>query len=214
MAHRKQFYPPSTLAFMVVLVRVAFYATSIASLFFKLYSFLKIMLLILKICFSKKKHKQVQIIFGVLPGLLQILVERIKKKRVTKVLRSFNIKVAYPILSAPSRAYLKSQQTRSRKRLPEELWTTSNVKIVIVFKNSLLAKHHMLHSHQIDLESVELILETWHSMQDRNTINGHVTLANIDNNMKNTLETIVTLKKLPSRLILSHIVDMYQAGRR
>ena len=65
---------------MVVLVRVAFYATSIASLFFKLYSFLKIMLLILKICFSKKKHKQVQIIFGVLPGLLQILVERIKKK--------------------------------------------------------------------------------------------------------------------------------------
>ena len=119
-----------------------------------------------------------------------------------------------PILSAPSRAYLKSQQTRSRKRLPEELWTTSNVKIVIVFKNSLLAKHHMLHSHQIDLESVELILETWHSMQDRNTINGHRTLANIDNNMKNTLETIVTLKKLPSRLILSHIVDMYQAGRR
>ena len=67
----------------------------------------------------------------------------------------------------------------------------------------------MLHSHQIDLESVELILETWHSMQDRNTINGHITLANIDNNMKNTLETIVTLKKLPSRLILSHIVDMY-----
>ena len=88
---------------MVVLVRVAFYATSIASLFFKLYSFLKIMLLILKICFSKKKHKQVQIIFGVLPGLLQILVERIKKReRVTKVLRSFNIKVAYPIRSISS----------------------------------------------------------------------------------------------------------------
>ena len=82
---------------------------------------------------------------------------------------------------------------------------------MIVFKNSLLAKHHMFHSHQIDLESVELILETWHSMQDRNTINGHITLANIDNNMKNTLETIV---KLPSRLILSHIVDKYQAGRR
>ena len=103
MAHRKQFYPPSILAFMVVLVRVAFYATSIASLFFKLYSFLKIMLLILKICFSKKKHKQVQIIFGVLPGLLQILVERIKKReRVTKVLRSFNIKVAYPIRSISS----------------------------------------------------------------------------------------------------------------
>ena len=53
LAHRKQFYPPS----MVVLVRVAFYATSIASLFFKLYSFLKTTLLILKICFSKKKHK-------------------------------------------------------------------------------------------------------------------------------------------------------------
>ena len=48
-------------------------------------------------------------------------------------------------------------------------------------------------------------------MQDKNTIKGHITLANIDNNMKNTLETIV---KLPSRLILSHIVDKYQAGRR
>ena len=105
MAHRKQFYPPYTLAFMVVLVRVAFYATSIASLFFKLYSFLKIMLLILKICFSKKKHKQVQIIFGVLPGLLQILVERIKKKRESHKSSSkfqHQGRLSYPIRSISS----------------------------------------------------------------------------------------------------------------
>ena len=91
---------------MVVLVRVAFYATSIASLFFKLYPFLKIMLLILKICFSKKKHKQVQIIFGVLPGLLQILVERIKKRE-RESLKFFEVSTlrSPTSLSAPSRAY-------------------------------------------------------------------------------------------------------------
>ena len=212
MAHRKQFYPPSTLAFMVVLVRVAFYATSIASLFFKLYSFLKITLLILKICFSKRKHKTSPNHIRCVARLITNL-GRNNQKRERESQKFFEVSTLRlpPSLSAPSRAYLKSQQTRSRKRLPEELWTTSNVKIVIVFKNSLLAKHHMLHSHQIDLESVELILETWHSMQDKNTIKGHITLANIDNNMKNTLETIV---KLPSRLILSHIVDKYQAGRR
>ena len=82
---------------MVVLVRVAFYATSIASLFFKLYSFLKIMLLILKICFSKKKHKQVQIIFGVLPGL--------KKKRESHKSSSkfqHHGRLSYPIRSISS----------------------------------------------------------------------------------------------------------------
>ena len=36
-------------------------------------------------------------------------------------------------LSAPSPAYLQSQKTRSRKRLPKESWTRSKVKIVIAF---------------------------------------------------------------------------------
>ena len=50
--------------------------------------------------------------------------------------------------------------------------------IATLDENSLLAKHHMLHSHQIDLESVKivdrssmwqqrLILEAWNSVQDR-----------------------------------------------
>ena len=63
-------------------------------------------------------------------------------------------------------------------------------------ENCLLAKHRMLHSHQIDLESVEivdrssvwrerLILEAWHSKQDRNAINEHITLPNIFKNSKN-----------------------------
>ena len=85
-------------------------------------------------------------------------------------------------------------------------------------ENSLLAKHHILHSHQIDLESVEivdrssawrqrLILEAWDSMRDRNSINEHVTLPNIHNNIKNFLEPLKILqrlllhlqKKIPSR---------------
>ena len=48
----------------------------------------------------------------------------------------------------------------------------------ILKENSLLAKHHMLHSHEIDLENVEivdgsptwqqrLILEAWHSVRDK-----------------------------------------------
>ena len=42
-------------------------------------------------------------------------------------------------LFAPSRAYSKSQKTRSRKSLPEESYIRSNVKIVIVF---MLVRHH------------------------------------------------------------------------
>ena len=94
-------------------------------------------------------------------------------------------------LSAPSRAYFISPKRRSRKRLPEESCTRSTVKIVIVFKlvkhpgtktrmkdhakaiatldeNSLLAKHHMLHSYQTDLESVEIVdLLTGHRRGDK-----------------------------------------------
>ena len=110
--------------------------------------------------------------------------------------------------------YLKNQKTRSGKRLPEESRTRSNVKIVIVFtssdivcaknthqrarkgqlatldENSLFAKHHMCHSHQIELLSLEivdrssawqqrLILEAWHSVRDTNAINEHISLPNI-----------------------------------
>ena len=70
--------------------------------------------------------------------------------------------------------------------------------------NSLLAKHHMLHSHRINLASVEiidrssawrqsLILEAWHSVRDTNAINEHIALPNIYNveAIKNTLETFV-----------------------
>ncbi len=54
--------------------------------------------------------------------------------------------------------------------------------IATLDKNSLLAKYHMLNDRQIDLESVKivdrstvrkqrLILEAWHSVQDRIAIN-------------------------------------------
>ena len=56
-------------------------------------------------------------------------------------------------------------------------------------ENSLLAKHHMLHSHRIDLENFEIvdrlsvwrqrsILKAWHSLRDINAIKEHITLPN------------------------------------
>ena len=59
-----------------------------------------------------------------------------------------------------------------------------------------ISKIFQLHSHQIDLESVEivdrsstwqqrLILEAWHSVQDRNSINEHIALPNVYNNINN-----------------------------
>ena len=62
-------------------------------------------------------------------------------------------------------------------------------------ENSLLAKHHMRHSHQIDLTSVEivdrssawrqrLIPKAWHSVRDTNAINEHIAHPNVYNNIK------------------------------
>ena len=62
--------------------------------------------------------------------------------------------------------------------------------IATLDENSLLAKHHMLHSHQINLANVEiidrssawrqrLILEAWHSVRDANAINEHIALPNV-----------------------------------
>ena len=62
--------------------------------------------------------------------------------------------------------------------------------IATLDENSLLAKHHMLQSHEIDLENVEtvdrlptwrqrLILEAWHSVRDENSINEHVALPSV-----------------------------------
>ena len=63
-------------------------------------------------------------------------------------------------------------------------------------KKFLLAKHHMLNGHQIDLENVEivdrssvwkqrLILEAWHYVRDKNAINEHIALPNVYNGIKN-----------------------------
>lgn len=89
----------------------------------------------------------------------------------------------------------------------------------------------MLHNHQIDLETVEivdrsslwrqrLILEAWHSVRDGSAINEHIALPNILNNIKNfqsqqeySRDYCSTLKKILRDLVLSHIVYIYQAGR-
>ena len=65
-----------------------------------------------------------------------------------------------------------------------------------------------------------LILEAWHSVRDRNVSNEHnatkkytITLR-IVRAIRNTLETVVTLKEFLRDLVLSHTLDIYKAGRR
>ena len=61
-------------------------------------------------------------------------------------------------------------------------------------ENSLLAKHHVLHNHEIDLENVEIVdrsptwrqrlfLEAWHAVRDKNSINDHIALPSVYKNI-------------------------------
>ena len=134
-------------------------------------------------------------------------------ERIAKVLRGFYIKVAHKpirtisnILKEPKDKIEKEasrgivykikckdcdcvyigQTSRALKTRGEEHAKA----IATLDENSLLAKHHMRHSHQIDLASVEivdrssawrqrLILEVWHSVRDMNAINEHIALPNV-----------------------------------
>ena len=66
--------------------------------------------------------------------------------------------------------------------------------IATLDENSMLAKHHVLHNHETDLENVEIIdrsltwrqrlfLEAWHSMRDKNSINEHIALPSVYKNI-------------------------------
>ena len=59
--------------------------------------------------------------------------------------------------------------------------------IATLDENSLLAKHHMLHSHEIDLENVEIVDRSpmWHSVRDENSINEHIVLPSVYKNINN-----------------------------
>ena len=56
--------------------------------------------------------------------------------------------------------------------------------IATLDKIFLLAKHHMLHNYQIDLESFTIV-EARHSVRHRKAINERIALPNIYNNIKN-----------------------------
>ena len=118
-------------------------------------------------------------------------------ERIANVLRSFNIKVAHKPIRTISNILKKLKDKIEKEATRGIVYKIkckdcdcvyigqtscaqkSRVKehakaIATLDENSLLAKHHMLHSHQIDLTSVEivdrssawrqrLILEAWHS---------------------------------------------------
>ena len=66
--------------------------------------------------------------------------------------------------------------------------------IAMLHENSLLAKHHMRHSHQAHFTSVEIVHRSL-AWRDTNAINEHIALPNVYNNkefvevIKNALET-------------------------
>ena len=162
---------------------------------------------------GRQRNRQQEIYDTDQRGLVILPCAKGFSERVTKVLRSFNIKVAHKPIRSTLSVYQKRQDRargfqgnrvqdcdcvfvcQASRALKTRVKERTRA-IATLDENSLLAKHHMLHSYQIDLESVEivdrssawqqrLILEAWDSMRDRNAINERITLPNIYNNIKN-----------------------------
>jgi len=66
----------------------------------------------------------------------------------------------------------------------------------VIQSSPICSNPDFVDGHQIDLENVEivdrssvwkqrLILEAWHSVRDKNTINEHIALPNVYNGIKN-----------------------------
>ena len=69
-----------------------------------------------------------------------------------------------------------------------------HAKAIATLDENSLAKHHVLHNHEIDLENVEIVdrsptwrqrlfLEAWHSVRDKNSINKHIALPSVYKNI-------------------------------
>ena len=129
-------------------------------------------------------------------------------EKVTKALRSFSIKVAHKPIRTISNILKKSKDKigkednigivyKIRCKSCDSVYVgqTSHAKALATLdENSLLAKHHVLHNHEIDLENVEIVdtspmwrqrlfLEAWHSVRDKNSINEHIALPSVYKNI-------------------------------
>ena len=119
-------------------------------------------------------------------------ISNILKKPKDKIEREASRGVVYKIKYKDCDCVYIGQTSRALKtRVKEHTRAISTLD-----GNSLLAKHHLCYNHQIDLMNVEivdrssawrqrLILEAWHSLRDTNTINEHIALPNVYNNIKN-----------------------------
>ena len=124
----------------------------------------------------KNLHKLYKLSFSRVATISSIL-----KKSKDKIEKEASRGIVYKIKCKDCDCIYVGQTSRALKTRVKE-----HVKAIATLdKNSLLAKHHMLNGQQIDLESVEivdrssawrqrLILEAWHSVRNRNTINEHI----------------------------------------
>jgi len=102
-------------------------------------------------------------------------ISNILKKPKNKIEKEASRGIVYKIKCKDCDCVYVGQTSRALKTRVKEHAKA----IATLDKNSLLAKHHMLNGHQIDLKSVEivdrssawrqrLILEAWHSVRNRN----------------------------------------------
>ena len=104
-------------------------------------------------------------------------ISNILKKTKEKIEKEASRGIVYKIKSKDCDCVYIGQTSRALKTRVKEHAKA----IAALDENSLLAKHHIRHIHQIDLASVEivdrssawrqrLILEAWHSVRDTNAI--------------------------------------------
>jgi len=117
-------------------------------------------------------------------------ISNILKKPKDKIGKEDNRGIVYKIRCKSCDSIYVGQTSRALKSRVKEHAKT----IATLDENSLLAKHHVLHNHEIDLGNMEIVdrsptwrqrlfLEAWHSVRDKNSINEHIALPSVYKNI-------------------------------
>ncbi|KAL9952730.1 hypothetical protein ACROYT_G040023 [Oculina patagonica] len=152
-------------------------------------------------------------------GLVVLPYAKGFSERISRVLKGFNVKVAHKPIRSIANILKKPKDKISEESSKGVVYkikckdcacvyigqTSRALKtrikehakaITTMDRNSLLAEHHLLNDHEIDLKNVDIIdrssvwrqrlfLEAWHSVRDGNAINEHVAFPNIYKKLNN-----------------------------
>ncbi|XP_078343973.1 uncharacterized protein LOC144629608 [Oculina patagonica] len=152
-------------------------------------------------------------------GLVVLPYAKGFSERISRVLKGFNVKVAHKHIRSIANILKKPKDKISEESSKGVVYKikckdcacvyigqTSRIlktrikehakAITTMDRNSLLAEHHLLNDHEIDLKNVDIIdrssvwrqrlfLEAWHSVRDGNAINEHVAFPNMYKKLNN-----------------------------